>query len=48
MEPVREVSIACLKSFAKEHLIEILREAMLDEIPKKFTKKEDNIRVRWR
>lgn len=48
MEPVREVSIACHKSFAKEHLIEILREAILDEIPKRFTKKEDYIRVRWR
>jgi LysR family hydrogen peroxide-inducible transcriptional activator len=48
MEPVREVSIACHKSFAKERLIEILRDSILTEIPDSFTKKEDYIRVRWR
>ena len=48
MEPAREVSIACHKSFAKERLIEILRDSILTEIPDSFTKKEDYIRVRWR
>ena len=48
MEPVREVSLACSKSFAKERLIEKIRDSILNEIPEKFIKKEDYVRVRWR
>ncbi len=47
-EPVREVSLACHKSFAKERLIEKMRETILENIPEKFSKNEDYIRVRWR
>ena len=39
LEPVREVSLVCHKSFAKERLIEILRDSILKEIPKRFVKK---------
>ena len=48
MEPVREVSLTCYKSFSKERLIEKLRDSILSEIPKEFTKKEEYVRVRWR
>lgn len=48
LEPVREVSLACHKSFAKERLIEKVRETILGNIPEKFSKNEDYIRVRWR
>ncbi len=48
LEPIREVSLVCLKSFAKEKLIENFREAILKEIPKHFTKSNEYIRVRWR
>jgi len=48
LEPVREVSLACAKSFAKERLLEKIRDAILTEIPKKFIQKDDYVRVRWR
>lgn len=47
-EPVREVSLVCHKSFAKERLIEKLHDEILRDIPESFTKKDDYIRVRWR
>ncbi|MGB1018698.1 MAG: LysR substrate-binding domain-containing protein [Chitinophagales bacterium] len=47
-QPVREVSLACHKSFAKERLIEKIRDVILKNIPEKFTINEDYIRVRWR
>ena len=48
LEPVREVSLACAKSFAKERLLEKIRDTILTEIPKKFIQKDDYVRVRWR
>ncbi|MCF8388128.1 MAG: LysR family transcriptional regulator [Bacteroidales bacterium] len=47
-EPSREVSLVVHKSFSKEKLIEILRQAILDNIPEGFNKNERFFRVKWR
>lgn len=47
-EPAREVSLTCLKSFAKERLIEIIRESILKVLPKHFEQDKNYQKVRWR
>jgi LysR family transcriptional regulator, hydrogen peroxide-inducible genes activator len=46
-EPVREVSLVVHQSFAKERLLEKLRDAILKAIPQHFRKNEKYVRVRW-
>lgn len=47
-EPVREVSLTCLKSFAKERLIEIIRKSILNILPKHFEQNKNYRKIRWR
>lgn len=46
--PSREVSLVVHNGFAKEKLIEALREQILAVIPDSFVKNEHYIRVKWR
>ncbi|MFT7613933.1 MAG: LysR family hydrogen peroxide-inducible transcriptional activator [Parvicellaceae bacterium] len=47
-KPIREVSIVVHNGFAKEILIEKLREEILNEVPLDYVKNEHYIRVKWR
>jgi LysR family hydrogen peroxide-inducible transcriptional activator len=47
-KPIREVSIVVNNGFAKEILIEKLREEILNEVPLDYVKNEHYIRVKWR
>lgn len=47
-KPVREVSLVVHRSYAREMLIEKLREYILASIPKQFTTFDDYIKVRWK
>jgi len=47
-KPVREVSIVVHNGFAKEILIEKLREEILNTVPAHYVKNEHYIRVKWR
>lgn len=47
-EPVREISLICRKSFAKERLIEILRESILNVLPQNLEQNQNYQKVRWR
>ena len=46
--PAREVSLVVHNGFAKEKLIEILRDQILTVIPSSFMKNEHYFRVKWR
>lgn len=46
--PVREVSIICHETFAKEQLIDALRKEILNVVPKDYEKNENFFRVKWR
>ena len=46
-EPVREVSLAVHHGFAKEALLQHLRDAILKAIPAHFKKNDKYIRVKW-
>ena len=46
--PVREVSLAVHNSFARERLLEVLRNAVLDSVPEEMRSAENYYKVRWR
>lgn len=47
-KPVREVSLVVHRSYAREMLIEKLREYILASLPKQFKTYDDYIKVRWK
>jgi len=47
-EPSREISMIVHNSFSRERMIEVLRNAIISNIPDHFTKKQQYIRVKWR
>ena len=46
--PVREVSLAVHNSFARERLLEVLRETVLQSVPEDMRSEENYYKVRWR
>ena len=47
-KPVREISIVTHKHFAKEKLIEVLRDSILKSVPKHFKKNTNFKTIEWR
>ena len=47
-EPTREISLAVHKGFAKEAVLENLRDSILKNIPESFVKAKRYNRIRWR
>lgn len=47
-EPTREISLAVHKGFAKEAVLENLRDSILKNIPESFVKAKRHNRIRWR
>ena len=47
-EPIREVSLVVHKSFTRERFLETLRSEILRQIPEKYARPRNYVRVKWR